>query len=149
MCRATRLAWYPCPTQSASTTRAILSLQENTAERSPPLSPPEGTAIRSLSSPASSKERCAFSLPAHSSMHPKGRTAVLVQSNCSGSTFLNFMTSWMPYLAPSKNSKNKRPTRYARKNPEEGSQRLVRLAKTKVAPEADSVSSLPEVEPGV
>src|SRR5712664_1725107 len=71
------------------------SLQENTAERSPPLSPPDGTAMTSLCSPARSSERCAFSLPAHSSMQPKGRIVVLVQSNCSGSTFLNFMPDLM------------------------------------------------------
>src|SRR6267154_433721 len=82
--------------QSARTTRAKLSLQENTAKRSPPLSPPEGTAITSLSSPAKSSERCAFSFPAHSSMQPKGRIAVLVQSNSWGSTFLNFILFLMP-----------------------------------------------------
>src|SRR5467141_3696660 len=89
--RATPAAVYPWPTQSARTTRAVLSLQENTAERSPPLSPPEGTAMTSLSNPARSSERCALSLPAHSSMQPKGRITVLVQSNCWDSTFLNFI----------------------------------------------------------
>src|ERR1700687_4773113 len=73
----------------------MLSLQENTAERSPPLSPPDGTAMTSLCNPASSRERCALSLPAHSSMQPKGRIVVFVQSNCSGSTFFNFMTILM------------------------------------------------------
>src|SRR5260370_37405024 len=72
------------------------SLQENTAERSPPLWPPDGTAMTSLCNPARSRERCAFSLPAHSSMQPKGRIVVFVQSNCSGSTFLNFITVLMP-----------------------------------------------------
>src|SRR5207249_1538551 len=51
--------------------------------------------MTSLSSPARSSERCAFSLPAHNSMQPKGRIAVFVQSNCSGSTLLNFMSTLM------------------------------------------------------
>src|SRR5260370_17564734 len=71
-------------------------MQEKTDKRSPPLSPPEGTAMTSLSNPASSRERCAFSLPAHSSMQPKGLIAVLLQSNCWGSTFLNFILVLMP-----------------------------------------------------
>src|SRR5207245_4297319 len=83
-------------TQSARTTRARLSLQENTAERSPPLSLPEGTAITSLSKPARSRERCALSLPAHSSMQPKGRIGVMVQSVSVGAIFLAFITSSMP-----------------------------------------------------
>src|SRR5260370_715265 len=69
------------------------SLQENTAERSPPLSPPDGTAMTSLCNPARSRERCALSLPATSSLPPKGRIAVFAQSNSSGSTSLRFITS--------------------------------------------------------
>src|SRR6266446_3599294 len=82
--------------QSARITRAMLSLQENTADRSPPFSPPEGTAITSLSSPARFRERWAFSFPAHSSMQPKGRMAVTVQSNCSGLIFFTFILNSMP-----------------------------------------------------
>src|SRR6266852_6357149 len=89
MCRATRLALYPCPTQSASTTRAILSLHENIAERSPPLSQPLGTAMTSVSSPANSSDRCARSFPAQSSMHPNGRATEVVHSSPSFSIFLN------------------------------------------------------------
>jgi len=58
-------------------------------------SPPDGTAMTSLCNPARSRERCALSLPAHSSMQPKGRIVVFVQSNWSGSTFLNFITILM------------------------------------------------------
>src|SRR5713101_9020333 len=42
--------------------------------------------------PANSKERCAFSLPAHSSMQPNCRIAVLEQSAGWGSAFLSFMS---------------------------------------------------------
>ena len=89
MWRATLLATKPWPTQSAKTTRATSSVQEKTAERSPPESEPEGTAITSASRPASSMERWAFSLPAQSSMQPKGRAALVVHSKAS--TFLNFI----------------------------------------------------------
>src|SRR5258708_1406210 len=51
--------------------------------------------MTSLCNPARSRERCDLSLPAHSSMQPKGRIAVFVQSNCSGSAFLNFITILM------------------------------------------------------
>src|SRR5215471_14680225 len=74
----------------------MLSLQEKTAERSPPFSPPAGTAMTSLSRPASSRERCARSLPAHSSMQPKGRMAVREQLSSCGWIFLNFISVWMP-----------------------------------------------------
>src|SRR5882762_2047128 len=73
----------------------MLSLHEKTAERSPPLSPPDGTAIMSQSKPASSNERCARSFPAHNSMQPNGRTTVLVQSEKSRSNFLEFISAFM------------------------------------------------------
>src|SRR5580704_6704381 len=69
------------------------SLHEKTAERSPPLSEPEGTAMTSASRPASSIERWAFSLPAQSSMQPKGRAAEVVHSKVCGSIFLNFIAA--------------------------------------------------------
>src|ERR1035438_179858 len=69
----------------------MLSLQEKTAERSPPDSAPEGTAITSASRPASSRLRWAFSLPAQSSMQPKGRATEVLHSTVCGSTFLNFI----------------------------------------------------------
>src|SRR5690348_1295988 len=73
----------------------MLSLHENTAERSPPLSPPEGTAITSASRPANSSDRCARSFPAHSSMHPNGRCADVVHANIAGSTLLTFIANLM------------------------------------------------------
>src|SRR5882762_6086325 len=72
----------------------MLSLHEKTAERSPPLSPPEGTAIMSQSKPASSNERCARSFPAHNSMQPKGRISVFMQSEKSRATFLEFVSAF-------------------------------------------------------
>src|SRR5215467_5670407 len=77
----------------------MLSLQEKTADRSPPLSPPEGTAITSLSRPASSRDRCVLSLPAHNSMQPKGRRAVREHSSSLGSIFLILMRTWT-FLGP-------------------------------------------------
>src|SRR5580692_12065794 len=71
----------------------MLSLQEKTAERSPPESAPEGTAMTSASRPASSIDRWAFSLPAQSSMQPNGRTTEVVHSKVWGSTFLNFIAA--------------------------------------------------------
>src|SRR5579862_3487966 len=97
MWRATELATYPWPTQSASTTRATLSLHEKIADRSPPESAPDGTAMTSASRPASSSERWARSLPAHNSMHPNGRMTEVVHAIVSGSIFLNFIPVYLVF----------------------------------------------------
>src|SRR5207344_3499466 len=77
------------------------SLHENTAERSPPLSAPEGIAITSASNPASSSVRCALSFPAHNSMQPNGRAADVLHTNASRSIFLNFIPFLMRNLRDS------------------------------------------------
>src|SRR5436305_13521448 len=66
----------------------MLSLQENTADRSPPVFAPDGTAITSASRPANSRERCALSFPAQSSMQPNGRAGDVVQARVSEEIFL-------------------------------------------------------------
>src|SRR5690349_25048874 len=51
--------------------------------------------MTSLSRPASSRDRWALSLPAHNSIHPKGRIVVREHSSSLGSLFLTFMVFWI------------------------------------------------------
>src|SRR5438046_10764183 len=76
----------------------MLSLQENTADRSPPVFAPDGTAMTSASRPANSRERCALSLPAQSSMQPKGRAADVVHARVSGEIFLSGILVFSAHL---------------------------------------------------